>query len=86
MKVRVVISGRSYDTAEAIPEYLTLPDGCPVDDALRTVAELLSGEKGLPESCLVAVSGTHIGTLRNHRRCLLSDGDELVVIAPVAGG
>ena len=86
MKVRVVVSGRNYDTAEAIPPHLTLPEGCSVDEALQAVAECCRQGPGLPESCLVAVSGTHLGTLRRHRPHVLSDGDELVLIAPVAGG
>ena len=86
MKVRLVISGRNYDTARAIPEQLTLPEGCSIDEALQSVAELYSPGQGLPESCLVAVSGTHLGTLRRHSPRQLQDGDELVVIAPVAGG
>jgi molybdopterin converting factor small subunit len=86
MKVRVVISGRSYDTAETIPEHLTLPDGSSVDEALQAVARLIPGGKGLPDSCLLALSGIHLGTLRNHKPRVLNDGDELVLIAPVAGG
>ena len=86
MKVRVIISGRSYHTADTIPEHLTLPEGSSVDDALDAVAGLASGGRGLPDSCLVAVSGTHLGTLGRHKPRALVDGDELVVIAPVAGG
>ncbi len=86
MKVRVVISGRSYDTAAKMPEHVTLPEGCQIDEALQTVTELLPSGKGLPGSCLIAVSGTHLGTLDHHRPQVLADGDELVVIAPVAGG
>ncbi len=86
MEVRVVVSGRNYDTAEAIPRHLTLPEGCSVDEALQAVAEFCRQGPGLPESCLVAVSGTHLGTLRRHKPHVLSDGDELVLIAPVAGG
>lgn len=86
MKVRVVISGRSYETAESVPQQLMLPDACSVDEALEAVAKLLPEGRRLPESCLVAVSGTHLGTLQNHRPHPLRDGDELVVIAPVAGG
>ena len=86
MKVRLVVSGRNYDAADAIPEQLTLPEGSSVDEALQAVAELVAPEKALPESCLVAVSGTHLGTLRSHKPHVLTDGDELVLIAPVAGG
>ena len=86
MKVRVVLSGRSYDAAEAIPGCLTLPDGAGLDDALQELAGLMPEGKSLPKSCLVAISGTHIGTLQNHRPHVLRDGDELVLIVPVAGG
>jgi molybdopterin converting factor small subunit len=86
MKVRIVVTGRRYHAAEQIPEHLVLPEGCPLDEALETIARLSPAGKGLPESCLVAVSGTHLGTLRHHKPHVLSDGDELVLIAPVAGG
>ena len=86
MKVRVVISGRAYDATEQIPQQITLPEGCRVDEALQTLAGLLPTGKELPGSCLIAVSGTHLGTLDQHQPRVLTDGDELVVIAPVAGG
>jgi molybdopterin converting factor small subunit len=86
MKVKVVFSGRSYDAAESIPDQLTLADGSSVDDALEALAELFPDGRPLPETCLIAVSGAHLGTLRNHTARQLEDGDELVLIAPVAGG
>jgi molybdopterin converting factor small subunit len=86
MNVRVVISGRSYDAAESVPEELSLPDGASVDDALEELARLLPEGRPLPSSCLVAVSGKHLGTLASHQPHALAEGDELVVIAPVAGG
>jgi molybdopterin converting factor small subunit len=86
MKVRVVFSGRSYDAAEALPDSLDLADGAALDEALRQLAGLMPEGKGLPKSCLVAVSGKHLGTLHSHRPHSLRDGDELVLIAPVAGG
>ncbi|HUT10607.1 MAG TPA: MoaD/ThiS family protein [Thermoguttaceae bacterium] len=86
MKIRLMISGRNYDVADALPEELALPDGASIDDALQHVAGLLPRDRQLPDSCLLAVSGTHLGTLRNHKPHALRDGDELVVIAPVAGG
>ncbi len=74
------------DISHSSAERVTLPDGCSVDDALKVIAELIPDGKGLPESCLIAVSGTHLGTVRDHQPQILADGDELVVIAPVAGG
>jgi len=86
MNIQVVITGRGYHAAEELPERLALPDDCGLDEALRTLAVLMPGGKGLAESCLVAVSGTHLGTVRSHGPCVLRDGDELMIIAPVAGG
>lgn len=86
MKVRILISGRSYHAAESIPEYLTLPEGCSVSDALQVLTGLVPDGNTLPDSCLVAVSGTHLGTLRSHLERTLQEDDELLVIAPVAGG
>jgi len=86
MQVRVVISGRNYDAAQAAPGQLTLPEGCSLDDALERLAGLLPPGQRLPDSCLVAVSGRHLGTLGKHRPHQLQEGDELILIAPVAGG
>jgi molybdopterin converting factor small subunit len=85
MKIRVIVTGRQYDMAEALPEELQLPDGSSVGAALEAL-ESHVGPGKLSESCLVAVSGVHIGTLRNHEEQPLRDGDELLVLAPVAGG
>ena len=46
----------------------------------------LPGDNPLSASCLVAVSGMHLGTLADHRPQTLKDGDELLLLAPVAGG
>ena len=86
MKIRLIVSGRSYPTSEALPAELTLPDGASVDDALNSVQEHLAEGTKLPPTCLIAVSGTHLGTLAAHQTRTLRDGDELAVIAPVAGG
>jgi len=64
----------------------SLPEGATLDDALTAVAGHLPADRPLPPSCLVAVSGTHVGTLGSHPARQLADGDELVLIAPVAGG
>jgi len=86
MRVRVVLSGRNYAAAQSLPSELDLPEGCSLDEALRVVSGMLPPGQGLPDSCLLAVSGTHLGSVRKHRTCGLKEGDELVLIAPVAGG
>lgn len=86
MKVRVVLTGRSYHTAEKLPDELDLPDAASVDDAIESVAGLLGEEDALPPSCLIAVAGDHLGTVANHENRPLREGDEVTLIAPVAGG
>jgi hypothetical protein len=86
MKLRVVISGRHYDWAQLAPDQMTVADGASLDDALAALAGMLPGGIQLPESCLVAVSGRHLGTVREHRSESLRDGDELLLFSPVAGG
>lgn len=86
MKLRVVISGRHYDWTQLPADELTLPDTASLDDALSALAAMLPRGKSLPETCLVALSGQHLGTLRDHRSPPLRDGDELLLFAPVAGG
>lgn len=84
MIVRVSIAGRHYDLAEELPRKLELAEGASVADALATLQQ--AHPAGLPPTCLVAVSGRHLGTVRSHRSAVLRDGDELMLIAPVAGG
>jgi molybdopterin converting factor small subunit len=86
IRVRVVLSGRNYELADSVPAQLTLPEGASLDDALRALAQLVPGQRGLPASGLGAVSGTHLGTVERHRPQVLHDGDELLVLVPVAGG
>lgn len=86
MRVNLAISGRNYDAAKALPRHLDLPEGCRLDEAIGTLAALFPSGQRLPDSCLVAVSGVHLGTLGKHRAHQLKDGDELLLIAPVAGG
>jgi len=86
MKLRVVISGRHYDWAQLSSDQITLAEGASLDDALAALAGMLPPGKSLPESCLVAVSGRHVGTVREHRTEPLRDGDEILLFAPVAGG
>ena len=86
MHIRIAFSGRGYDRARSLPEDLELPDGGTLDDALNRLAELLPDDSPLPAACLIAISGEHAGTVGRHAPRPLVDGDELVLIAPVAGG
>jgi molybdopterin converting factor small subunit len=86
MRIRVVVTGRDYHTAAGLPDEVALPESATVDDALSLLAEHLPGGQTFPASCLVAVSGEHLGTVGDHPPRTLADGDELILIAPVAGG
>ena len=86
MTIHLFISGWHYDLAENIPHELTLPEGASLDAALEAVERLLPAGSRLPPSCLVAVSGNHLGTLGSHGGQVLREGDELLLLAPIAGG
>lgn len=86
LSVRVAYVGRNYDAARSMPQQLSLPDGATVDDALHALAGHLPADRPLSPSCLVAVSGLHLGTLADHVPRPLHDGDELFLLSPVAGG
>lgn len=86
MKIQISYTGRSYQTASLLPTEITLDDGATVEDALRLLTEDLEDDQQLPPSCLVAVSGEHIGTLASYTNRVLQERDELILIAPVAGG
>lgn len=85
MKIRVMITGRSYDAAADFPEGMELPTDASVDDALQLLQQRLA-DRPLPPSCLVVHCGRHLGTAARHDTATLRDGDELMLIAPVAGG
>jgi molybdopterin converting factor small subunit len=86
LNVQIILMGRGYDLAQSAPDRLCLPDGATVDDALEAWSAHLPNGYPLAASCLVALSGEHLGTLAKHRGCTLKDGDELVLLVPVAGG
>ena len=62
-----------------IPVALTLADGASVDDVLSAIRSLVPG-RGLPPA-LMAVNQEYASPGQ-----LLSDGDEVAIIPPVAGG
>ena len=86
MKIRLVVSGRSYPASGSLPQELTLPEGASLEEALELLQQQFSEGNSLPPTCMLALSGAHLGTLATHQTRTLCDGDELVVIAPVAGG
>jgi hypothetical protein len=86
MHVRLFVSGRNYDFAAKMPDQFGLAEDATLDDALRQPSGLLPDGQAFPPSCLLAVSGRHCGTVGSHRPEVLRDGDELVILAPMAGG
>ena len=86
MKIRVSLTGRSYHQASSLPEELELPEDATLQQAIDQVNELLPAEAKLPASCLIAISGAHIGSVGIFADRPLSDGQELTLVAPVAGG
>ncbi len=86
MKIQVIISGRAYHTMQDVPESLDLAGAATLDDALARIGDHLSDHEQLPPTAMIAVGGKHVGTLARHESCDLSDGDDIVLIVPVAGG
>ena len=86
MQIRVFLSGRHNDQADAVPRELELPEGCLLSQALSELLDRLPADRRPAGTCLVAVSGTHVGTLAHYRDTSLRPGDELLLLSPVAGG
>jgi molybdopterin converting factor small subunit len=86
MRVKLVHAGRHYDATQSWPPWLELPDGSSLDEAISALAALLPAGQSLPPSCLLSVSTVHLGTVGSHRPVTLRNGDELMLITPVAGG
>ena len=84
MRIQVAFTGRRYVSASELPKSLELPEPARLNDALQRIAAALA--EPLASSCLISVSGRHVGTLADHPNCQLSDGDELLLLAPIAGG
>ena len=80
MTIRVLLFA-SYADAIGAPEIsLELPDGSRVGDLVERLRSL-PGADGLPPSPLVAVNASYAAS-----SVLLSRGDEVAIIPPVAGG
>ena len=85
-ETEIHVHGCSYDASTAFPAVLDLPDVATVDMALDALHQQLPDKRSLPGSCLVVLSGKHLGTVARHGNPVLAATDELVLIAPVAGG
>jgi molybdopterin converting factor small subunit len=85
MQIQLQFTGRGYPAAHRLPEEIDLEPGADLATALRRISAHL-GDETLSNSCLIAVSGKHVGTLGNYINQTLRDGDEIIVLAPVAGG
>jgi len=85
MKVRISVMGRASAGPSSVPAEIELPAGATLADALEA---LRANGRGFPwsESTLVAVSGRHAGTLARHAPLPLQENDEVLLLAPVAGG
>lgn len=86
MKIRLLITGRNYHSLTHLPADLLLAEPSTVDDALARLSDLLPPGERFPGSCLVSVAGRHLGTIARHESPRLHEGDELCLIAPMAGG
>ena len=85
MKIKVVLTGRSYDLAAEIPDEWELDEGATLNQLLGAINEKLN-QHPLSPSCLIAIAGKHCGTVGQHQDCVLEAGQELVLLQPVAGG
>ncbi len=84
MKIQIAITGRGYDTTK-VPGQVELPTGATVADALAAALGA-EGTGQLAASTLVIAGGRHLGTLRDYENAALADGDEVMLLQPVAGG
>ena len=78
MRLKFVYMGHGYDQTANWPEFLELPETATVDIALRALEQELSRTRAVAGSCLVVVSGRHLGTIARHENIALAATDELM--------
>jgi molybdopterin converting factor small subunit len=81
-----MFTGRSYLHASALPDLIELTPGATVEEAIVRIRRYFYDDQALSDSCLVAVSGEHLGSIGRFADRTLQEGEEIVLIAPVAGG
>lgn len=84
MRIKLFITGRMYHLADDAPDSLELAEQASLADAVAALQQDLP--QPLPESTLVSVAGRHCGSIGQLSDGPLRDGDELMLVAPVAGG
>lgn len=86
MKIRILALGRGYHHGISLPDQFELPFGAVVGDAVRVWEAALPPGTCASPTALAAVSGCVLGTITEAATFSLADGDELLIISPVAGG
>ena len=86
MRIHIVLTGRADPGGDQFPGQLELPEDSRVSDAVAAIKASLPEGQSLSESCLLTVAGRHLGTLDQHEDPLLADGQEFLLISPMAGG
>jgi len=86
MLIRIAYLGHAYHQAVHLPAQLEVREGADVAAALVTVQQWVGSEFTLPPTCLVIVNGRHLGTVARCESWVLNAGDELALLAHVAGG
>ena len=81
MRVRILFFGMLKDVAGRSSDWLDLPAGASVRDALDRYASQLPAMKDAMPSLAVAVNQRYAGP-----EALLNDGDEIALLPPVSGG
>jgi MoaE-MoaD fusion protein len=81
MRVRVLFFGMLKDVAGKSDEFVDLPTGAAVRDALRELASQSPEIKRAMGSLAVAVNQQYAGA-----QTLLKEGDEVALLPPVSGG
>lgn len=84
MQIQLFITGRMYHLADGAPDRIDLPDDATLTQAVAALQQLLP--EPLPDTTLLSVGNRHCGSIGRFDDCDLRDGDELIVVAPVAGG
>lgn len=90
VEVRVQLVGYMSKSSGRTELTLSLPSGSTLEHVIREIVNRVPGsgialESGRVTGCLLVLNDEHVGLPDGIRRTV-RDGDELVIIPPVAGG